>query len=54
MMTVAEMSALNAHRSASLSCPAKAGHPVLTALRFNINAGITGSSAFADDDNNER
>src|SRR5580704_14778286 len=35
----------------SLSCPAQAGHPVLTKVRAKLRApAITGSSAYADDD----
>src|ERR1700743_152588 len=34
-----------------LSCPAKAGHPVITDVRAkSLAAAITGSSAFRDDD----
>src|SRR6202044_3770357 len=32
-----------------LSCPAQAGHPVITEIV--VRSAITGSSAFADDDN---
>src|SRR5579862_8759105 len=49
---VARMTPACDSRYLTLSCPAKAGHPVFTnADSYSISPAITGSSACADDDN---